>query len=114
MLTAVLWVYTPQFNAQYPIKAFAAVINAEVTPDQPLQLCGLLNDLALRFNLGRFVPARPELPEVIDYLGGDGTAFCVISAEAYQRLREETGRSFPIVARQVFDRSALFVISNQR
>jgi 4-amino-4-deoxy-L-arabinose transferase-like glycosyltransferase len=114
MLTAVLWVYTPQFNAQYPIKAFAAVINAEVTPDQPLQLCGLLNDLALRFNLGRFVPARAELPEVIDYLGGDGAAFCVIGAEAYERLREETGRSFRIVARQVFDRSTLFVISNQR
>jgi hypothetical protein len=70
--------------------------------------------LALRFNLGRFFPAPPELPEVIDYLGGDGAAFCVIGAETYQRLREETGRSFRIVARRAFDRSTLFVISNQR
>src|SRR6266511_390067 len=107
MLTAVLWVYTPQFNARYPTKSFTAVIDAEVTPDQPLRLCGPLNDLALRWNLGRFVPTLPEIPEVIHYLGGDGEAVCVIGAEAYQRLREETGRSLRIMARQEFDRSTL-------
>jgi hypothetical protein len=114
MLTAVLWVYTPQFNARYPIKSFAAVINATVQPNQPLKLCGPLNDLALGFNLGRSVPALPEIPEVIHYLGEDREAFCVVGAETYQRLMEEAGRPFRIVARQEFDRSTLFLISNQR
>ena len=114
MLTVVLWVYTPQFNARYPIKSFAAVINAAVQPNQPLALCGPLNDLALGFNLGRFVPTLPEIPEVIHYLGEGREAFCVVGAEASQRLREETGRPFRIVARQEFDRSTLFLISNQR
>jgi hypothetical protein len=113
MLTTVLWVYTPQFNARYPIKSFAAAINAAVQPNQPLQLCGPLNDLALEFNLGRFVLTLPEIPEVIHYLGEDREVFCVIGAEAYQRLREETGRPFRIVERQEFDRSTLFLISNQ-
>jgi len=114
MLTVVLWVYTPQFNARYPIKSFAAVINTTVQPNQPLRLCGPLNDLALGFNLGRFVPTLPEIPEVIHYLGEGREAFCVVGAEASQRLREETGRPFRIVARQEFDRSTLFLISNQR
>ena len=78
------------------------------------KLCGPLNDLALGFNLGRSVPALPEIPEVIHYLGEDREAFCVVGAEAYQRLMEEAGRPFRIVARQEFDRSALFLISNQR
>src|SRR5262245_38025613 len=49
-LTVVLWVYTPQFNARYPVTSFAADVNATVRPDQPLKLCGPLNDLALGFN----------------------------------------------------------------
>jgi 4-amino-4-deoxy-L-arabinose transferase-like glycosyltransferase len=114
MLTVVLWVYTPQFNGRYPIKSFAAVINAAVPPHQPLQLCGPLNDLALGLNLGRFVPILPEIPAVIHYLGEGREAFCVVEAEAYQRLGEEAGRPFRIVARQEFDHSTLFLISNQR
>jgi hypothetical protein len=97
-----------------PDKSFAAVINTTVQPNQLLGLCGPLNDLALGFNLGRFVPTLPEIPEVIHYLGEGREAFCVVGAEAYQRLREETGRPFRIVARQEFDRSTLFLISNQR
>ena len=114
MLMTVVWVYTPQFNQRYPIKSFAATVHAHVPPDRPLQLCGSMNDLALRFNLGRFVPQLHQTPEVIRYLGGDGEAFCVIDAEGYQRLNELTGRLFPIMARQEFDRSTLLLISNRK
>jgi hypothetical protein len=109
----VVGVYTPQFNHRYPIKSFAAAVHAHVAPDRPLQLCGPLNDLALRFNLGRFVPELHQPSEVIDYLEKDGEAFCVIEAEWYQRLGERTGRSFPILARQAFDRSTLLLIANR-
>jgi 4-amino-4-deoxy-L-arabinose transferase-like glycosyltransferase len=114
MLTTVMWVYMPQFNQRYPIKSFAAAVHAHVAPDRPLQLCGPMNDLALRFNLGRFVPELHQTPEVIRYLGGDEEAFCLIEAEGYQRLGELTGIFFPIVARQEFDRSILLLISNRR
>jgi 4-amino-4-deoxy-L-arabinose transferase-like glycosyltransferase len=113
MLMTVLWVYTPQFNHRYPIKSFAAEVHAHVAPDTPLQLCGPLNDLALRFNLGRFIPALHGTSEVIHYLERDGEAFCVIEAEGYQRLGERIGRFFPVVARQAFDRSTLLLISNR-
>jgi 4-amino-4-deoxy-L-arabinose transferase-like glycosyltransferase len=112
MLVTVVWVYTPQFNQRYPIKSFAATVHAQVPGDHPLQLCGPMNDLALKFNLGRFVPELHQMPEVIRYLERDGQVFCVIEAELYQRLHELTGRSFPILARQEFDRSSLLLISN--
>jgi hypothetical protein len=113
MLTAVLWVYTPQFNERYPIKSFTTVINAAVQPNQLLGLCGPLNDIALGFNLGRSVPTLPAIPEAIHYLGEGKEVFCVAEAEAYLSLIEEGGRPFRIVARQEFDRSILFLISNQ-
>jgi 4-amino-4-deoxy-L-arabinose transferase-like glycosyltransferase len=112
MLVTVGWVYTPQFNQRYPIKAFAAVVLAQVPADHPLQLCGPLNDVALKFNLRRYVPELQQIPAVVRYLEQDGAAFCVIEAEEYQRLREFTGRSFPILARQTFDRASLLLISN--
>ena len=113
MLITVVWVYTPQFNHRYPIKSFAVGIHARVAPDRPLQLCGPMNDLALRFNLGRFVPELHQPAAVMHYLEGDGEAFCIIEAEWYQRLGELTGRFFPILARQEFDRSTLLLISNR-
>jgi 4-amino-4-deoxy-L-arabinose transferase-like glycosyltransferase len=113
MLITVVWVYTPQFNHRYPIKSFAVGIHARVAPDRPLQLCGPMNDLALRFNLGRFVPDLHQSAAVMHYLEGDGEAFCIIEAEWYQRLGELTGRFFPILARQEFDRSTLLLISNR-
>jgi 4-amino-4-deoxy-L-arabinose transferase-like glycosyltransferase len=111
-MTAV-WVYTPQFNHRYPIKSFALEVQARVPPDRPLQLCGPLNDLALRFNLGRFIPGLHQSAEVLHYLGGDRQAFCIIEAGWYQQLGEATGRYFPILVRQPFDRSTLFLISNR-
>jgi len=113
MLMTVVWVYTPQFNQRYPIKSFAAAVHAHVASGRPLQLCGPMNDLALRFNLGHFVPALHQIPEVIRYLGGEGEVYCLIEAEGYQRLGELTGIWFPIVARQEFDRSMLLLISNR-
>jgi 4-amino-4-deoxy-L-arabinose transferase-like glycosyltransferase len=113
MLMTVVGVYIPQFNHRYPIKSFAAEVHAHVAPDQPLQLCGPMNDLALRFNLGRFVPELHQSSEVIHYLERDEKAFCVIGAEWYQQLGELTGRFFPILARQEFDRSTLLLISNR-
>jgi 4-amino-4-deoxy-L-arabinose transferase-like glycosyltransferase len=113
MLITVVWVYTPQFNRRYPIKSFALEVQARVPPDGPLRLCGPLNDLALRFNLGRFVPGLQESAEVLHYLDGDRQAFCIIEAGWYQRLGEATGRYFPTLVRQAFDRSTLLLISNR-
>ncbi len=113
ILLTVAWVYTPQFNQRYPIKSFAASVHAHVAADSPLQLCGPMNDLALRFNLGRFVPELHQTPDVIRYLGGEGEAFCIIEAEGYRRLRELTGILFPIVAHQEFDRVTLLLVSNR-
>lgn len=113
MLVTVVVVYTPQFNQRYPIKSFAATIQAQVPPDRPLQLYGSLNDLALRFNLGRFVPEMHHLSDVVRFLGGEGSAFCVIEAAEYHRLGELTGQLFPIEARQEFDRTTLLLISNR-
>ncbi len=113
MLLMVVVVYTPQFNQRYPIKSFAATISAHIAPDRPLRLCGPMNDLALRFNLGRFVPELHHPSEVIRFLGGEEEAFCVIAAEDYQRLADLTGQRFPVVARQEFDRATLLLISNR-
>lgn len=114
MLLAAVWIYIPQFNAQYPIKSFAADIHANVAPHISLRLCGRLNDLALRFNLGQYVPALPDTPEVVRYLGGDEEAFCVIESETHRVLRELTGRTFVIIAQQQFDRATLLLISNRQ
>jgi hypothetical protein len=72
MLMTVVWVYTPQFNHRYPIKSFAVEVHAHVALGRPLQLCGPMNDLALRFNLGRFVPELHQSAEVMHYLEGMG------------------------------------------
>jgi 4-amino-4-deoxy-L-arabinose transferase-like glycosyltransferase len=114
MLLTVVWIYTPQFNQRFPIKSFAAAVQAYVAPDRGLQLCGPMNDLALRFNLGRFVPELRQTPEVVRYLGGEGEAFCIIEGEGYRRLSELTGTLFPIVAHQEFERVTLLLISNRR
>ena len=113
MLMTTVWVYTPQFNQRYPIQSFSAAVHTHIASDSLLQLCGPMNDLALRFNLGRFVPALHQTPEVIRYLKGEGQVYCVIEAEWYQRLGELTGHWFPIVARQEFYGSTLLLISNQ-
>jgi 4-amino-4-deoxy-L-arabinose transferase-like glycosyltransferase len=113
MVMTVVWVYTPQFNHRYPIRSFAAEVHARVAPDTPLRLCGLMNDLALRFNLGRFVPELHQTSEILHYLESGGEVFCIIEAEEYQRLGELAGRFFPIVARQEFDRSTLLLITNR-
>jgi hypothetical protein len=114
MLAAFVWIYIPQFNERYPIKSFAAAVNATVGLNQPLQLCGSLNDLALRVNVGRFVPVLPELAEVMRYLEGDGEVFCVIESEAYQQLIGLSGQPIAIVAGQKFDRTMLLLISNRQ
>jgi hypothetical protein len=113
MLVIVLAVYTPQFNQRYPIRSFAASIHAHAPPDRPLQLCGSMNDLALRFNLGRFVPELHHLSDIIRFLEEEDEAFCVIEAEAYDRVAELTSQVFPVVARQTFDRATLLLISNR-
>ena len=113
MLMTVAWVYTPQFNHRYPIKSFAVEVQARVAPDRPLQLCGPMNDLALRFNLGHFIPELHQAAEVMHYLAQDEEVFCIIEAEWYQRLGELTGLFFPILARREFDRATLLLISNR-
>ena len=113
MLMTIVWVYTPQFNDRYPIKSFVAEVRARVAVAGPLQLCGPMNDLALRFNLGDFVPEVVQFSEILRYLARDGETFCIIEAEWYQDLGERTGRFFPILARQEFDRSTLLLISNR-
>jgi 4-amino-4-deoxy-L-arabinose transferase-like glycosyltransferase len=113
MLMTTVWVYTPQFNQHYPIKAFSAAVHTHLASDSTLQLCGPMNDLAVRFNLGRFVPALHQIPEVIRYLTGEEEVYCVIEAEWYQRLGEQTGQWYPIMARQEFEASTLLLISNQ-
>jgi 4-amino-4-deoxy-L-arabinose transferase-like glycosyltransferase len=113
MLMTVVWVYTPQFNQRYPIKAFAVEVQARVATDKPLRLCGPMNDLALRFNLGRFVPELHQSSEVLHYLDRDGEAFCIVEDEWFQRLAGHAGRPFPVLVRQEFDRSTLLLIANR-
>ena len=113
MVMTVVWVYTPQFNDRYPIKSFTTEIHARVARDRPLQLCGPMNDLALRFHLGRFIPELPQSIEVVPYLEQEGEAFCIIEADWYQQLGEITGRLLPILAHQEFGRSTLLLISNR-
>jgi 4-amino-4-deoxy-L-arabinose transferase-like glycosyltransferase len=113
MLMTTVWVYTPQFNQRYPIKSFSAIVHTYIASGRPLRLCGPMNDLALRFNMGHFVPALHQTPEIIRYLKGEGEAYCIIEAEWYQRLGELTGQRFSIMARQDFNSTTLLLISNQ-
>jgi 4-amino-4-deoxy-L-arabinose transferase-like glycosyltransferase len=113
MVMTVVWVYTPQFNDRYPIKSFTTEVRARVASDRPLQLCGPMNDLALKFHLGRFLPELSQSVEVMHYLDQDGEAFCIIEADWYQQLGKRTGRFLPILAGQEFGRSTLLLISNR-
>ena len=113
MVMTVVWVYTPQFNDRYPIKSFTTEVRARVASDRPLQLCGPMNDLALRFHLGRFLPELSQSVEVVHYLEQDGEVFCIIEADWYQQLGKSTGRSLPILAGREFGRSMLLLISNR-
>jgi hypothetical protein len=106
-------VYTPQFNHRYPIKSFAAGVQAHTAPDRTLQLCGPMTELALRFNLGYFVPEVVQSTGTLHYLERDGQAFCIVEAEEYQGLVALPGRYFPILERQKFGRSTLLLISDQ-
>jgi hypothetical protein len=72
-----------------------------------------MNDLALRFNLGHFVPAIQQTPDIMRYLERGEQVYCVIDGEVYQRLGELMGQWFPIGARQEFNGSRLLLISNQ-
>jgi 4-amino-4-deoxy-L-arabinose transferase-like glycosyltransferase len=113
MLMTTVWIYIPQFNQRYPIQSFSAAVHNHRVPDRPLQLCGPMNDLAVRFNLGYFVPALHHPAEIMQYLSGAGEAYCVIEAESYQRLGELTGQWFPIITHQEFDGTSLLLISNR-
>jgi len=113
MLMASAWIYTPQFNRRYPIKAFAAAIRARVEPSRPLALCGPMNDLAVRFNVGRLLPALLDDAEIFRYLATEGEVFCVIDLAHYRRLSIQAGHRLPVFVRQDFDRSALLLISNR-
>ena len=113
MLMASTWIYTPQFNRRYPIKAFAATIRARVEPSSPLSLCGPMNDLAVRFNVGRLLPALLDDAEIFRYLATEGEVFCVIDLAHYRRLSIQAGHRLPVLVRQDFDRSALLLISNR-
>jgi hypothetical protein len=114
LLTATAWIYTPQFNQQYPIRAFASAIRAHVEPGRALYLCGPMNDLAVRYNVGRFIPALPEDVEIFQHLATEEEVFCVIDLAGYRRLSEEAGHPFPVLVRQPIDRSTLLLISNRR
>jgi hypothetical protein len=114
MLVMGTWIYTPQFNQRYPIKTFAVAIRAYIEPGKPLYLCGPMNDLALRFNVGRFIPALLEDAEILRYLATEGEVFCVVELANYRRLRAQTGHPFPVLVRQEIDRSVLLLISNRQ
>jgi hypothetical protein len=113
MVLGVVYIYTPQFNQRYPIKSFAAAVRAAGKQDLPVHLCGPTNDLALRFNLGRFIPALPEELQIVQYMRADGHALCVIEWATYRRLMALIDRPMPILARQSLDRSVLLLISNR-
>ena len=113
MLMTTVWVYTPQFNQRYPIRPFSETVHTYTTSSSPIRLCGPMNDLALRFNLGDFIPALQQTPEVIQYLQGEGQRYCVVEAEWYQHLGALTGQELTIVVRRKFSGSTLLLISNQ-
>jgi 4-amino-4-deoxy-L-arabinose transferase-like glycosyltransferase len=113
MVVGVAYIYTPQFNQRYPIKAFAAAIRAAGKPDAPLHLCGPMNDLAVRFNIGHFIPVLLEEAQIVRYLRTDSHVLCVIELASYRRLSALIDRPLPVLARQNMDRAVLLLISNQ-
>jgi hypothetical protein len=113
IMLVVMWIYTPQFNQRYPIKAFASTVQADVEPRQPLRLCGPLNDLALRFNLGRDVPRLTEDAEIARYLDREQRVFCVLTEATYQRLDVLRRRPLTVLARQEIERAVLLLVANQ-
>jgi hypothetical protein len=113
MVLGMVYIYTPQFNQRYPVKSFAAAVRAADQRDLPVHLCGPMNDLALRFNLGRFIPALPEEPQIVQYVRADGHVLCVIEWASYRRLTALIDRPMPVLARQSLDRSVLLLISNR-
>lgn len=113
LVLTVSWIYTPQFNQRYPIKAFAEAVQAHVPPHQPLRLCGPLNDLAIRFNMGRDIPGLTEDAEISRYLDREQRVFCVLTQTTYRRLNTARLQSFPILARQEIDRSVWLLIANR-
>jgi 4-amino-4-deoxy-L-arabinose transferase-like glycosyltransferase len=112
MLLAVTCIYTPQFNQRYPIKAFAAAVHAQVAPDQPLALCGPLNDLALRFNLGRGLPVLPDVAAARRYLDSDGRVVCVIDELHYRGLPAFPW-PLPVLARAEIDGRVWLLVANR-
>jgi len=72
-----------------------------------------MNDLAVRFNVGRLLPALLDDAEIFRYLATEVEVFCVIDLAYYRRLSEQAGHRWPVLVRQDFDRSALLVISNR-
>lgn len=113
MLTSVVWVYTPQFNQRYPIRTFVAMVNAEVAPHILLTLCGPVNDLALRWNLGRSLPMLTEIPEVQAYLEGEAEVYCVMEHQFYQRLTAVTELPLAIKGSKRFGSTALLLVGNR-
>ena len=113
MLAGVLLVYTPQFNRQNPIKAFAQAVRVQVEPGNAVYVCGPTNDLALSFNLGRFLPSLPAEADIVRYLSSGDRGYCLMDGRLYARISELTGRRFPVLAHQEFERSALLLVSRQ-
>jgi hypothetical protein len=113
MVLTVVWVYTPQFNARYPIRAFTMEVQAHTAADRPLRLCGPLNDLALRFYLGGALPELFQAEEVLHYLERDGEALCIIEADWHQRLSLGAGRIWPVLARGQLGGATLLLIANR-
>jgi hypothetical protein len=114
MLVAGGLLHPPEFNQRYPIKAFARAVSGSLDPAAPLSACGPVNDLGLSFNLGRVLPLLPSLAEVARYLDSADPVYCVMDRRAYAGLVELTGRRFPALAEQEFDRGALLLVSNRR
>jgi 4-amino-4-deoxy-L-arabinose transferase-like glycosyltransferase len=113
MLVVVVWVYIPQFNERYPIKTFAAMVDAEVSPHMPLKLCGPTNDLALRLHLGRDLTTLPEIAEVQAYVGGREKVYCIMDYDFYRRLTAVGGLSLAIKVGKKFGSTELLLISNR-
>jgi 4-amino-4-deoxy-L-arabinose transferase-like glycosyltransferase len=113
LVLVVIAIYTPQFNQRYPIKPFAAAVRAAVPPHQPLGLCGPMNDLALRFNLGRDAPLLAEEAEIARYFDREQRVFCVLTQATYDRLVALYHRPLPVLAQREIDGAAMLLIANR-
>jgi len=113
LITVSIEVYTPQFNQRYPIKAFSEAVRARVDPAGSLYVCGPVNDLALSFNMGRYLPALSHDPDVVRYLSSQPPVYCVMDLPGYRRVRELTDRQLSVLLRQAIDDTAVLLISSQ-